>query len=120
MKRYRCAQCRAVHTIRPLGYWRKFIAPVEAVVRSVRNKIEHGRWVGEWSRQRQQYWWRGFRLRLTAWGIPTEPTVKKLWELLRAGLIVATHSLEYLETRRFIDLTNRTFAFTAPITLPYP
>lgn len=120
MKRYRCSECRAVHTIRPVGYWRKFIAPVEAVVRSLRNKIEDGCWVDAWSRQRQQYWWRGFRRRLLAAGFSGEPTLEKLWEFLRARFIVATHSLEYVEIRRVAELTNPRFAFTATVNLPYP
>ncbi len=120
MKRYRCGECRAVHTIRPAGYWRKFIAPAEAVVCSLRSKIERGHWVGEWARQRQQYWWRGFRRRLIALGFPTEPTLEKLWELVRAGFIVATHSLEYVGTGRIAGPANRSFAFTAAVNLPYP
>jgi hypothetical protein len=120
MKRYRCGECRAVHTIRPVEYWRKFIVPVEAVVRSLRNRIENGRWADAWSRQRQQYWWRGFRRRLLAVGFPGEPTLEKLWELLRARFIVATHSLKYVEIRRVAEGTNPKFAFTAAMNVPYP
>lgn len=120
MKRYRCADCLRVHTVRPLGYWRKFLAPIEAIVSSLESKLEKNRWANEWTRQRQQYWWRGFRRRLVAEGFIGEPALSGLFELLRRAIIVATHSLKYFEVHRSIEAFYRTFAFTPACGLRYP
>lgn len=120
IKRYRCVGCKAVHTLRPAQYWRKFLAPLTEIVNSLRLKIEHHRWSHQWGRQRQQYWWRGFRRRLVVAGVIGEPQLRQLWELLRAAIITATHSLRYFEIRRHIDTPYRTFAYTAAAETPYP
>ncbi len=112
VRRYRCAECGKVHTLRPARHWRKFLAPIESVVRCLRSKIETNRWVDEWSRQRQQYWWRGFLKRLLAAGFIGRPSPEQLWQLLRGRIIAATHSLKYFDTRRVIGPSYRTFAFT--------
>ena len=43
VKRYRCRECGSVHTMRPRRYWRKFLAPVAAVVAALKGKIENNR-----------------------------------------------------------------------------
>ena len=48
------------------------------------------------SRQRQQYWWKGFRKQAARYsGIPD--LSETLRELVRPPIIVSTHSLEYTE-----------------------
>jgi hypothetical protein len=120
MKRYRCVGCKAVHTLRPTQYWRKFLASISEIVSSLRLKIEHQRWSEHLDRQRQQYWWRGFRQRLVITGFIGEPQLSELWRMLRAAIIAATHSLRYFEIRHHIEAAYRTFAFTAGAEAPYP
>lgn len=119
IKRYRCGECGAVHTLRPAGYWRNFLTPITEIVSSLRLKIEHDRWADRYDRQRQQYWWRGFRQRLLAAGFTGEPGLSELWRMLRAAIIAATYSLRYFEIRRSIEGPYRTFAFTAAVETPY-
>jgi hypothetical protein len=61
------------------------------------------------SRQRQQYWWRGYRMQSRIGGAPVG-----LWALLLAGRIVATHSLIHREIRVTREGAHRIFAVTAP------
>jgi hypothetical protein len=120
MKRYRCLDCKTVLTTRPIGYWRAFLAPVEAIVESLKAKLRENHWIGGWSRQRQQYWWRGFRQRLLAAGVTADPSPGDLRRLLRRAIIVATHSLKYCEVRRVSQPFYRSLAFTAAGGRTYP
>jgi hypothetical protein len=88
VKRWRCPECRAVHTLRPDTHWRRFWAPLALIVASLQGKLEGRRWGHEFPRQRQQYWWQGFLRQSLLEGKPRE-----LAALLREGIIVATHSL---------------------------
>jgi len=95
MKRYRCPECKAVHTMRPQTHWRGFWAGWLTIVASLVSKQEWGRWLQGITRQRQQYWWKGYRkqaVRLGDWRSSVE-------ELLDKDVIVSTHSTKYCETR---------------------
>ena len=95
MKRYRCPECKAVHTMRPQTHWRGFWAGWLTIVGSLLSKQEWGRWLKGVSRQRQQYWWKGYRkqaVRLGDWRSSVE-------ELLEKDVIISTHSTKYCETR---------------------
>lgn len=88
VKRWRCPECHAVHTLRPETHWRRFWAPWVLIVDSLRGKLEGQFWGPAFPRQRQQYWWQGFLRQSLMEGQPRE-----LEALLREGIIVATHSL---------------------------
>ena len=113
MKRWRCAECRAVHTARPLEYWRGFQATVSAITASLWLRLEKRTWLGSFSRQRQEYWWRGLERCHAICGKAAE-----LETLLEAGQIVATHSLLFREINYIDEAPHRIFAFTAPIRAP--
>jgi len=77
-------------------------------VASLQAKIDQGRWLQTVSRQRQQYWWRGFQRQRHLQGAAVE-----LSQLLAVGVITATHSLRF---RRVVPLAEdpyRIFAVTA-------
>ena len=88
IKRWRCPECHAVHTLRPQTHWRRFLVPWALIVISLQGKLEGRRWGHEFSRQRQQYWWQGFLRQSLREGTP-----RALNTLLCEGIIVATHSL---------------------------
>ncbi len=88
MKRWRCPECHAVHTLRPETHWRRFWAPWALIVLCLRGKLEGKHWGEGFARQRQQYWWQGFRIQSHL-----EGTQRALDALLPEGVIVATHSL---------------------------
>jgi hypothetical protein len=97
-KRYVCVDCHSVHTLRPKTHWRRFQATVATILKSLRIKIAENRWVDGLSRQRQQYWLRGFRTRLKV-DNPSDGiiTYKLLRNLLRENIIAATHSLKWFQ-----------------------
>ncbi|HUV13081.1 MAG TPA: hypothetical protein VMY18_05520 [Acidobacteriota bacterium] len=109
MKRWRCPECGAVHTMRPSTRWRGFWAAWPLIISSLVEKAAGRKWSATVSHQRQQYWWRGFQIQSLILGVPVG-----LWQLLLSGRIVATHSLIHCEIRRVCDCTHRTFAVTAP------
>lgn len=100
MKRWRCADCGGVHTMRPKGFWRRFRYSVTKVVKSLKEKILTGEWLGELARQAQQYWWRGFGRQCARAG---RSAFKKrlgiLEGMLEKGVMAATHSLEFFRIR---------------------
>ena len=64
VKRFRCPDCRCVHTVRPSGY-RPFIqAPCWVVALSLLIKILFGQWLSEVSTRRQRYWFSSFKLEI--------------------------------------------------------
>jgi len=108
IKRWRCPDCRAVHTMRPATHWRGFWASWPLIFRVLLEKAAGGKWSEAMSRQRQQYWWRGYHIQSRIWGTPVG-----LWQLLLSGRIVATHSLLYREIRVVYGSAHRIFAVTA-------
>lgn len=108
MKRWRCPECCVVCTVRPDTHWRRFLAARLIVLFSVMGKVFSGRWLASISRQRQQYWWRGY-LRQTQ----MRSEWQKVKELFSAGLILSTHSLTHCEVTFVRISPNRCFAVTA-------
>ena len=98
MKRYRCPDCAAVHTARLDSHWRGFWAPRRVILISLVRKLKKDRWLGQLSRQRQQYWWRGFRQQLLCEGTQG-PSLSGLADLASRSIIVSTHSVRYRERR---------------------
>lgn len=111
MKRYRCLSCWAIHTARPTSHWRGFWAPWPQILVSMLHKLKKGRWLSGLSRQRQQYWWKGFG-KQAARERHQPRSLETLKALVRRWRIVSTHSLEYCEIRRFRVLPHRIFAVT--------
>lgn len=109
MKRWRCPECRAVHTLRPEAHWRRFWAPWALILVSLQGKLEGRGWGQAFSRQRQQYWWQGFLRQSRLEGKP-----RKLDALLREGIIVATHSLSDRAIIPWPDPPYPSFAVTGP------
>lgn len=114
MKRWRCPECGAVHTTRPMEYWRGFQATVSAMTASMWLRGERRAWLDSFSRQRQEYWWRGLqRCRAIRGEVAAD-----LEALLDDGQIMATHSLLFREIKQVDEPPNRIFAFTASIRAP--
>lgn len=107
VKRWRCPDCHAVHTMRPRSHWRGFWASTVAIVAVLKGKLAGQRWVNGFSRQRQQYWWRGYQKQSRFSG-----ALVPLPELLAEGIIVATHSLTHRAIRAFGQPVHRIFAVT--------
>ena len=83
---------------------------MDTIVTSLMDKAAGGRWAHEISRQRQQYWFRGFRIQSLFTGLPGAT----LDTLLAAGLIPPTHSLTDRATIPWPELPYRRLAATAP------
>ncbi len=113
LKRWRCPDCHAVHTVRPAAFWRCFLADKQSVISSLLSKEQQGRWLGRYSRQRQQYWWRGFRRQRAV--LARRLSVRELVDL---GRIAATHSIIHCETHPYHHPPHLIFAYTAPVRGP--
>lgn len=114
MKRYRCADCTAVHTLRPCSHWRGFWAPWRLILVSLLGKLRGRRWLRCIPRQRQQYWWKGFLKRVSRQRVQ-DRTVALVRRLLSQGTILSTHSLRYCEIRRLPYPPHRILAVTPAV-----
>jgi hypothetical protein len=93
--------------MRPRSHWRGFWASAATIVAVLSRKLADQNWVSEFSRQRQQYWWRGYQRQSRFSG-----TVVELPQLLADGVIAATHSLTHRAIRAFGEPVHRIFAVT--------
>ena len=111
IKRYRCADCGAVHTARPDSHWRGFWAAWLVILTSLYEKAVCGRWLKGLGRQRQQYWWRGFIKQAS--GYERRKNYHEiLKDLVSRQLILSTHSLRYFEIKPFNITPHLIFAVT--------
>ena len=113
MKRWRCPECRAVHTARPDRFWRGLWADRATIIASMGEREHHKRWLPTPSRQRQQYWWRGFQIQRRL-----DSVFASLTSLVAEAVIVATHSLTHREVRLFEVSPHRIFACTPALRGP--
>jgi hypothetical protein len=61
IKRFRCPDCSAVHSCRPLDFLKGFRFSGAVIIKSLCIKIGEDRWLSLVVRQNQQYWFRCLR-----------------------------------------------------------
>ncbi len=105
MKRYRCPDCGGVHTLRPKVFWRRFQCSAAIIIQSLKGKISGNRWLGQISRQAQQYWWCGFKRQCAREVRIGKPGVEVLDRLLEKGIIAATHSQQFFRMWDFREMS---------------
>ncbi len=94
VKKYRCPDCRSVHTIRPDAYWKRFQYSSFVIVRCLLTKIEHGRRRKSVSRRSQQYWYKGLKRQASRHINVKTPVLKHLRRLLQRKIIPVSHSID--------------------------
>lgn len=85
LRRYICADCGCVYTIRPFGYWPRHHVPVRIIVDRLCHRVRHGVWgQSGYSRQRQGHWLRALKKNLKAYlGLELEGDIMEgFYELL--------------------------------------
>ena len=66
LRRVRCPDCRAVHRMRPAGYFKRFQASVVVIRACIVRRLTTGRWLSGLSRQRQGHWLRSLQKKALA------------------------------------------------------
>lgn len=64
VKRYRCADCTAVHTLRPHSHSPGFHYSIAIQTKSISRKLQGKPFISSISRQVQQHWWKSVRYHL--------------------------------------------------------
>ena len=59
VKRYRCPDCNAVVTVRPVDYWQGFRSSIKTMYGALKSKLS-GLWPADCPRQRGGHWLRRF------------------------------------------------------------
>jgi hypothetical protein len=95
LKRYRCPECRVVIRVRPLGYWKRIQASVEAVRQCVIERIGTGRWPPGSNPARQRHWLRALKRQVVAHlGMSFAQRLEEGFEeLLRRGICAVSRSV---------------------------
>lgn len=114
LKRYRCPECKAVHTSRPETHYRGFWASWKTILLCLFEKGTNNRWLSVLSRQRQQYWWGGFVKQASRQCNLQQDPLWALMKLFVQNIILSTHSLRYYEIKSFRVFTYLIFAVTPP------
>lgn len=115
LKRYRCPECGAIHTLRPHLYDRRFQVIWFTIFLSLLKKITLGCWLSGMSPQRQQYWWRGFKKHASRTkNVVPETALATLVTLFEAEHLLATHSLTHYERTPLGESPHRRFAVSFP------
>jgi len=91
LKRYICADCECVYTLRPFGYWPRYQASATVILSAVCKRIRDGIWRNNapLSRQRRQHWLRALTRNIKAHvGMDFEGDyLEGFYELLQRGRI---------------------------------
>jgi hypothetical protein len=103
-----------VHTVRQETHYRGFWASIASILDSLLEKALYNRWLKGFSRQRQQYWWRGFVKQGSRQRNLQGDSLAVLFKLVSQGIILSTHSSEYCEIKPFRVPTHLIFAVTPP------
>lgn len=99
-----------MHTCRPDSHWRRFLSPIVAIIASLNGKLAGVPWSKHESRQRQQYWYRGYVIQSRFDGLPSAA----IEVLLGAGIVVPTHSTADRAAVSWPGLPYRRLAATEP------
>ena len=95
MKRYRCPDCGAVHTLRPDEFRQGFGYSSTEILSSLKNKIVNHKWNKSVPRQNQQYWFRGFLFQASKKTNRIKNiSVDILNKLLAENIMPASHSIQ--------------------------
>lgn len=92
--KYRCRDCGAVHTLRPGSFWARFRWSIRTILRALRHKLRHRRWLGSLSRQLQQYWFHGLRMQASRTRNRAGPGLEALGDLLTRDVVPVTHAVQ--------------------------
>lgn len=94
IKRYRCPDCRAIHTLRPERFYKGFYYSMWTILPSILNRMVHSRYLKCLSRQAQQYWWKGLRKQASRFHNVKVPDRLTLGKLFLEGIIPVSHSFK--------------------------
>lgn len=97
LKRFRCPDCNAVHTCRPVGFLKALRYSAEAVCSCLVKKITENRWAEGIARQNQQYWHRCLKVWVSRGGNVKDPSLLHLQSFLSSRIFSVT---EYLAPLR--------------------
>jgi hypothetical protein len=92
VKKYCCPDCGSVHTMRPSTHWSRFQYCVFVILWCLLNKIKHNRWRSSYSRQNQQYWFKGLIIQSSRHKNTQVPTIEVLRKLILKPVIPVSHS----------------------------
>jgi hypothetical protein len=92
LKRYRCPDCRSVHTCRPGEYWKGFFYSIQSIIRSLIHKIRYNSYLTDISRQVQSYWYKGLMFQISRYKNIKRPLLSDLYKLIKMNIIPVTCS----------------------------
>ncbi len=111
LKRFRCPECGAVHTARPVAYFPRFQSTATEIYRSLSHKLESHTWFTSFSRQRQQYWYRGLMKQAAIQGLNFDLSLF-LSDSVQNRFCFPSHSINHDVKSVALCMTYLSFAVT--------
>jgi hypothetical protein len=111
LKRYRCPLCHKVFSVRPMTHYRRFSTNIQSILNCLTLIATTGIKSKQFSRQRQQYWFKGFIFQASRFSNPLI-SLDTLEKLHKQNIIVSTHSTEYFEIIKLHIEPHSFFAVT--------
>ena len=56
IRRYRCPECGCIIRMKPIGFFKRFRAPIEFIRSSLFHRLTFRRWISNFSQSRQRHW----------------------------------------------------------------
>ncbi len=111
LKRFRCPECHTVHTVRPEGFSPRIMTPIKDICKVLKTKIAGGTYSAVFSRQNQQYWWKGF---IFQWGRQQRESSRSefLKEQIKGHGLFTGKALKYRVIPVSYELPYLSFALT--------
>ena len=66
LRRYRCPQCGCIIRLRPKGFFRRLQAPIATVRTSLQQRLRTGRYLPDFSPNRQRHWFNNLKRNIKA------------------------------------------------------
>jgi hypothetical protein len=111
LRRLFCSQCRAVHRLKPRGYWPRYRSSSAEIQQAITHRQSTKRWRPDLPRSRQRQWWRrlGRMIRLV-FGMSAQLTHREGFTRLIARNIIPVTQAIHHDNRHIHDPPYRIVA----------
>ena len=99
VKRWRCPDCSAVHTMRPISHWSRFQYSRFVILLCMVSRVACKKWQWSQERQNQQYWYRGLVKQSSRHINTPSPDVGAIRRLIAISAIPVSHSIQSEQMR---------------------
>lgn len=103
LRRLFCPCCKAVHRLKPSGFYRRFRSTAQEIRDSITHRFVKGRWRPDLPRERQRGWWRRLgRMSVLMLGVSFSGSPPQAFSLLEEQNIIPVTSAGLQENQNML------------------